>query len=322
MHILPSRVFEILIRKLTHHCFFNFFFFFFPLWKLMIVMSGCSALMHRKCLFCEKKEKKRINKALLKANFLLWVINSAERLLTRCQSGGGSCFFSVFLLVNTESPKTFLSPGWERQYFGAIEGFDGSIDARRPNTVSYSDKPEGVCCNSPSVCRRLRCLISSLPAGHRVNDGLWHTVSVDTRNLQISLTLDSEPPSTVELWEQPEAKGVLHFGGGLDSKLKRKCGYIYFCLLEVRRIYWFTILFEKRLLHRTCPASEAQLCGLWHHTADHMFRCSETNTTQETTWVTPACGAQTMRGPLSILHGSPAQTLTRCRYEVHLLMMS
>lgn len=50
-------------------------------------------------------------------------------------------------------------------------------------------------------------------AGHRVNDGLWHTVSVDARNLQVSLNLDSEPPAAIELWEQLEAKGAFNFGG-------------------------------------------------------------------------------------------------------------
>ncbi|XP_074550653.1 contactin-associated protein-like 5 [Halichoeres trimaculatus] len=54
---------------------------------------------------------------------------------------------------------------------------------------------------------------SETSAGHRVNDGLWHTVSLDTRGLQISLTLDSEPASTLEQWEQPEARGSFYFGG-------------------------------------------------------------------------------------------------------------
>ncbi|TMS06629.1 Contactin-associated protein-like 5, partial [Larimichthys crocea] len=50
-------------------------------------------------------------------------------------------------------------------------------------------------------------------AGHRVNDGLWHSVSLDTRSLQITLTLDSEPASTIEQWEQLEAGGSFYFGG-------------------------------------------------------------------------------------------------------------
>uniref|UniRef100_A0A8C5I835 Contactin associated protein-like 5a n=1 Tax=Gouania willdenowi TaxID=441366 RepID=A0A8C5I835_GOUWI len=35
-------------------------------------------------------------------------------------------------------------------------------------------------------------------AGHKVNDGLWHTVSLDTRSLQIILTLDNEPASPLD----------------------------------------------------------------------------------------------------------------------------
>ncbi|XP_060909538.1 contactin-associated protein-like 5 [Labrus mixtus] len=50
-------------------------------------------------------------------------------------------------------------------------------------------------------------------AGHRVNDGLWHSVSLDTRGLQVSLTLDNEPASTLERWEQLEVRGSFYFGG-------------------------------------------------------------------------------------------------------------
>ena len=49
--------------------------------------------------------------------------------------------------------------------------------------------------------------------GHRVNDGLWHSVSLNTRSLQITLTVDGEPSSTVELWEQLESRGNFYFGG-------------------------------------------------------------------------------------------------------------
>ncbi|XP_071340826.1 contactin-associated protein-like 5 isoform X2 [Trachinotus anak] len=54
---------------------------------------------------------------------------------------------------------------------------------------------------------------SEASAGHKVNDGLWHSVSLDTRSLQITLTLDSEPTSTIEKWEQLEARGSFYFGG-------------------------------------------------------------------------------------------------------------
>uniref|UniRef100_A0A3Q3N8A4 Contactin associated protein family member 5 n=1 Tax=Mastacembelus armatus TaxID=205130 RepID=A0A3Q3N8A4_9TELE len=46
-----------------------------------------------------------------------------------------------------------------------------------------------------------------------VSDGLWHSVSVDTRNLQITLTVDNEPSSTIELWEQLQSRGNFYFGG-------------------------------------------------------------------------------------------------------------
>uniref|UniRef100_A0A667ZSE7 Contactin associated protein family member 5 n=1 Tax=Myripristis murdjan TaxID=586833 RepID=A0A667ZSE7_9TELE len=54
---------------------------------------------------------------------------------------------------------------------------------------------------------------SEVSTGHRVNDGLWHSVNLDTRNLHISLTLDNEPASTIELWEQLESRGSFYFGG-------------------------------------------------------------------------------------------------------------
>ncbi|XP_068602847.1 contactin-associated protein-like 5 [Brachionichthys hirsutus] len=54
---------------------------------------------------------------------------------------------------------------------------------------------------------------SDVSAGHRVNDGLWHSVSLDARNLQISLSVDGETPSTIELWEQLDSRGSFYFGG-------------------------------------------------------------------------------------------------------------
>ncbi|XP_070694529.1 contactin-associated protein-like 5 [Pempheris klunzingeri] len=54
---------------------------------------------------------------------------------------------------------------------------------------------------------------SDVSAGHRVSDGLWHSVSLDTRNLQLTLTVDSEPSSTTDLWEQLESRGNFYFGG-------------------------------------------------------------------------------------------------------------
>ncbi|XP_047226963.1 contactin-associated protein-like 5 isoform X1 [Girardinichthys multiradiatus] len=54
---------------------------------------------------------------------------------------------------------------------------------------------------------------SEVSAGRRVNDGLWHTVSLVSRNLQITLSLDGEPSSNIELWESVESRGSFYFGG-------------------------------------------------------------------------------------------------------------
>ncbi|XP_004571623.3 contactin-associated protein-like 5 isoform X1 [Maylandia zebra] len=54
---------------------------------------------------------------------------------------------------------------------------------------------------------------SEVSAGRRVSDGLWHSVSLDARNLQITLTVDNEPSSTIELWEQVQSRGSFYFGG-------------------------------------------------------------------------------------------------------------
>ncbi|KAF1382919.1 hypothetical protein PFLUV_G00148820 [Perca fluviatilis] len=54
---------------------------------------------------------------------------------------------------------------------------------------------------------------AEVSAGPRVNDGLWHSVSLNMRNLQITLAVDSEPSSSIELWEQLEPRGNLYFGG-------------------------------------------------------------------------------------------------------------
>lgn len=57
-------------------------------------------------------------------------------------------------------------------------------------------------------CADVKCRL-----GRRVNDGLWHSVSVTSRDLQLALTLDGEQSSNIELWEQVESKGSFHFGG-------------------------------------------------------------------------------------------------------------
>lgn len=69
-----------------------------------------------------------------------------------------------------------------------------------------------------------------LSLGHRVNDGLWHSVSLDTRSLQITLTVDNEPASTIEQWEQLEARGSIYFGGQWMLKVRLNWKDTLICL--------------------------------------------------------------------------------------------
>ncbi|KAM9850475.1 contactin-associated protein-like 5 [Aulostomus maculatus] len=54
---------------------------------------------------------------------------------------------------------------------------------------------------------------SEISAVYRVSDALWHSVSLDSRNLLLTLTVDGEALSTLDLWEQLEARGHIYFGG-------------------------------------------------------------------------------------------------------------
>uniref|UniRef100_A0AAR2LKQ4 Contactin associated protein-like 5a n=1 Tax=Pygocentrus nattereri TaxID=42514 RepID=A0AAR2LKQ4_PYGNA len=46
-----------------------------------------------------------------------------------------------------------------------------------------------------------------------VNDGLWHLVSVSTRGLQVTMTLDNEPASSIQLEDYLEPRDNYYFGG-------------------------------------------------------------------------------------------------------------
>ena len=46
-----------------------------------------------------------------------------------------------------------------------------------------------------------------------MNDGLWHSVSLSTQGLQVTMSLDNEPASTIELGEHLEAGYSFYFGG-------------------------------------------------------------------------------------------------------------
>lgn len=115
----------------------------------------------------------------------------------------------------TSSHVTIQEQRWEE-----IGGFDGSVGdlqkqraAQTPADCGVSTAGCGKHTAEPLLCFAEASRELVFISGHRVNDGLWHTVSVDTRNLQVTLTLDSEPPSTTELWEQLESRGSFYLGG-------------------------------------------------------------------------------------------------------------
>ncbi|KAG7279579.1 hypothetical protein CRUP_034167 [Coryphaenoides rupestris] len=60
---------------------------------------------------------------------------------------------------------------------------------------------------------RLALYLNLDERGHSVDDGLWHIVILDTRNQEITLTLDDKPAFTVQPWQQLEAQGDVFFGG-------------------------------------------------------------------------------------------------------------
>ncbi|MGH0124081.1 UNVERIFIED_CONTAM: hypothetical protein FKN15_023638 [Acipenser sinensis] len=54
---------------------------------------------------------------------------------------------------------------------------------------------------------------TELTTGHGLNDGLWHTVSLSTRGLQVSLTLDNDASSTMEANLHIHSGDSYFFGG-------------------------------------------------------------------------------------------------------------
>ncbi|TSM60558.1 Contactin-associated protein like 5-2 [Bagarius yarrelli] len=59
--------------------------------------------------------------------------------------------------------------------------------------------------------------------GQRVNDGLWHSVSLSSRGLQVIMTLDNEPASSIQLEDVLEARGSYYFGGCPVSQNGSSC---------------------------------------------------------------------------------------------------
>ncbi|XP_077583555.1 contactin-associated protein-like 5 isoform X2 [Stigmatopora nigra] len=54
---------------------------------------------------------------------------------------------------------------------------------------------------------------SEVSPDYTINDGVWHSVSLEMSNFLIRLTVDSEPLSEVELLETMDTKGSFYFGG-------------------------------------------------------------------------------------------------------------
>ncbi|XP_023670576.1 contactin-associated protein-like 5 [Paramormyrops kingsleyae] len=54
---------------------------------------------------------------------------------------------------------------------------------------------------------------SEISTGDRLSDGLWHTVTLSTRGLQLHLTLDNDPALTMDLGDHVDSGSSFFFGG-------------------------------------------------------------------------------------------------------------
>uniref|UniRef100_A0A671Z2V1 Contactin associated protein family member 5 n=1 Tax=Sparus aurata TaxID=8175 RepID=A0A671Z2V1_SPAAU len=122
---------------------------------------------------------------------------------------------------------------------------------------------------------------SEVSAGHRVNDGLWHSVSLDTRNLQITLTVDNEPSSAIELWEQLESKGSFYFGGCSAMNCQRQTPAFQGCMrllfinrqpMNLNHVQQGLLGNYNELQFDTCNIRDRCLPNL----CEHGGRCSQT----------------------------------------------
>uniref|UniRef100_A0A3Q1EIB4 Contactin associated protein family member 5a n=1 Tax=Acanthochromis polyacanthus TaxID=80966 RepID=A0A3Q1EIB4_9TELE len=122
---------------------------------------------------------------------------------------------------------------------------------------------------------------SEVSAGHRVNDGLWHSVRVDAKNLHISLTVDGEPSSTIELWEPVESRGNFFFGGCPSMDCRAQTASFQGCmqLVFINGQPMNLSLVQQGLLGNynelqldTCSIKDRCLPNLCEHSA----RCSQT----------------------------------------------
>uniref|UniRef100_A0AAY4AZZ4 Contactin-associated protein-like 5 n=1 Tax=Denticeps clupeoides TaxID=299321 RepID=A0AAY4AZZ4_9TELE len=126
---------------------------------------------------------------------------------------------------------------------------------------------------------------SEVSTGQKVNDGLWHSVSLSTRGLQISMTLDSEPASTIQLLENLELDKSLFFGGCPRTLDEGNCknptmafqGCMRFILINNQPI---NILLVQRGLLGNYNQLQFDICGIRDRClpnfCEHGGRCSQT----------------------------------------------
>ncbi|XP_054878363.1 contactin-associated protein-like 5 [Poeciliopsis prolifica] len=122
---------------------------------------------------------------------------------------------------------------------------------------------------------------SEVSAGRRVNDGLWHTVNLASRNLQITLNVDGEPSSNVELWEPVESRGSFYFGGCPPTECHIQASAFQGCmqlisinnhLVNLSHVQQGLLGNYNELQFDTCNMKDRCLPNLCEHGA----RCSQT----------------------------------------------
>uniref|UniRef100_A0A8C2DU61 Contactin associated protein-like 5a n=1 Tax=Cyprinus carpio TaxID=7962 RepID=A0A8C2DU61_CYPCA len=163
------------------------------------------------------------------------VIDLAKRRKPQIYSGNVTFSCSEPQLVAAtfqSSSSSFLSLPAPAQI---LEGFSVRLQFRTWN-------PDGLLLSSPLISgQEPRYLILQISSGRlhlthqtsaiwhfrltgqRVNDGLWHSVSLNARGLQIIMTLDSEPASTIQLKSYLEPKDKHYFGGCPISQNDSSC---------------------------------------------------------------------------------------------------
>uniref|UniRef100_A0A673KV94 Contactin-associated protein-like 5 n=1 Tax=Sinocyclocheilus rhinocerous TaxID=307959 RepID=A0A673KV94_9TELE len=121
--------------------------------------------------------------------------------------------------------------------------------------------------------------------GQRVNDGLWHSVSLNARGLQIIMTLDSEPASTIQLKSYLEPKDKHYFGGCPISQNDSSClnptmafqGCIRLILVNNQPV---DLLSVQQGHLGNYNQLQFDLCGIrdrcLHNFCEHGSRCSQT----------------------------------------------